>query len=160
MLPCRSCRKTGRWTGGTALVVPPVRLALRQALAFRGCLLALIVTLSNIAPLLQHWLSHLPWVHLRADAHLLGDIKADFDLLQLGRKLGDVLAGGLGVETAGLLRVVSDHGLDLVMALLHPGLEPAASRAAERDGDLVTLGQWSELLDTLLRHSAHLPVRG
>ena len=136
MLPCRSCRKTGRWTGGTALVVPPVRLALRQALAFGGCLLALIVTLSNIAPLLQHRLSHLPWVHLRADAHLLGDIKADFNLLQLGRKLGDVLAGGLGVEVARLLWFVSNHCLASLKTLLWTFLETTACRATKFHRDL------------------------
>jgi len=142
LLTCCSCGKTCRWTGSAALVVPPVRLALRQALAFRGCLLALIVTLSNIAPLLQHRLSHLPGVHLRSDAHLLGDIKADFNLLQLGRKLGDVLTGGLGVETARLFRFVPNHCLASLKTLLWTFLETAACRATKLYWDLVALCQW------------------
>jgi len=156
-LPCCSCRKACRWARGTALVVPPVRLALGQALAFCGCLLALIVTLRNITPLLQHRLSHLPGVHLRADTHLLWNIEAYFDLLQLGRKLGDVLAGGLWVEVAGLLWFVPYHCLGPLKTLLWTFLETAASRATKFYWDLVALCQWRELGGLLLRESTFLP---
>ena len=136
MFLCCSCGKADSWTGGAALVVPPVRLALGQALAFCGCLLALIVTLCNIAPFLQHRLSHLPGVHLRADTHLLWNIEAYFDLLQLGRKLGDMLAGGLWVEVAGLLRFVPHHCLGPLKTLLWTFLETAACRATKLYWDL------------------------
>jgi len=141
-LLCCSRGKAGRRARCATLVVPPVRLALGQALAFGGCLLALIVTLCDIAPFFQHRLSHLPWVHLRAGAHLLWDIEAYFDLLQLGRKLGDVLAGGLWVEVAGLLWFVPDHCLSPLKALLWTFLETAACRATKFDWDLVALCQW------------------
>ena len=133
---CRSRRKASGRAGGAALVVPPVRLALGQALAFCGCLLALIVTLRNITPLLQHRLSHLPGVHLRADTHLLWNIEAYFDLLQLGRKLGDVLAGGLGIEVARLLWFVTNHCLASLKTLLWTFLETTACRATKFHRDL------------------------
>lgn len=142
LLPGCSCGKAGRWARGTALVVPPVCLALGQALAFCGCLLALIVTLCNITPLLQHRLGHLPGIHLRADAHLLWNIEADFHLLQLGCQLGDMLAGGLWVEVAGLFGFVPYHCLRSFKTLLWTFFETTACRATKLYWYLVALRQW------------------
>ena len=68
-----------------------------------------------------------------------------------------MLACCLRVEGAGLLGIVPHHCLDLIVALLHPGLEAAPRGAAQGHGHLVALGDRRELLDILLRNIAHLP---
>ena len=133
---CCSRGKAGRRARCATLVVPPVRLALGQALPFRGCLLALIVTLWNITPLFHHRLSHLPWIHLRADADLLWNIETDFNLLKPGCELGDVLACGLRIEIARLLRLIPHYGLGSFKTFLWTFLETATCRATELHWDL------------------------
>merc|ERR1719250_285062 len=110
----------------------------------------------HIAPLLDHWLLHLPWVCLGPGADLLGNINTLLSRLQLGHQLGDMLAGPLGLKRTLLLRGVLDNSLGLVIALLFSLLESTSGRCTDLPWFLGTPGDWSEFLDRFLLHSAHL----
>ena len=108
-------------------------LAVGRALSLLGCLYinrglifstpiilecylnTFVRTRDNITPFLDHRDLDHPGVDLRPHADLLGHVKAVLDLLEARHQLSHVLAGGLGVEAAGLLRVVPDYGLYAVL---------------------------------------------
>merc|ERR1719250_434472 len=110
----------------------------------------------HIAPLLDHWLLHLPWVCLGPGADLLGNINTLLSRLQLGHQLGDMLAGSLGLKRTLLLGGVLDNSLGLVIALLFSFLESTSRRCTDLPWLLGTPSEWGELLDRFLLNSAHL----
>merc|ERR1719250_575922 len=110
----------------------------------------------HIAPLLDHWLLHLPWVCLGPGADLFGNINTLLSRLQLGYQLGDMLAGSLGLQRTLLLGRVLDNSLGLVIALLFSFLESTSRGSTDLPWLLGTPGDWSEFLDRFLLNSAHL----
>ena len=71
-----------------------------------------------IAPLLHHWLLHLPGVGPGPGAHFLGYIHTLLCGSQLGYQFGNVLAGTLWFQSTLLLRSILDNCLCFVIALL------------------------------------------
>merc|ERR1719397_593007 len=94
----------------------------------------------DVAPLLDDGLLDLPGVGPGPGADLLGHVHALLGGLQLGNKLGHMLASPLGLKATLLLGSVLDHGLHLVKALLISLLEATASWGTELPGLLGALG--------------------
>ena len=87
-----------------------------------SCLFLLVFYLSSCllrgeAPLLNGWLLHPPWVHLRACTDLLRNIHTFLNSIQRGYQLSDMLASAERFHVAFLDRVVGYHGLDFVLAV-------------------------------------------
>merc|ERR1719397_52329 len=110
----------------------------------------------NVAPLLDDGLLDLPGVGPGPGADLLGHVHALLGGLQLGNKLGHMLASPLGLKATLLLGGVLDHGLHLVKALLISLLEATASRGTELPGLLGASSDGGVLLHGLLGHGADL----
>merc|ERR1719397_471379 len=110
----------------------------------------------NVAPLLDDRLLDLPGVGPGPGADLLGHVHALLGGLQLGNKLGHMLASPLGLKATLLLGGVLDHGLHLVEALLSSLLEATASRGTELPGLLGASSDGGVLLHWLLGHRADL----
>merc|ERR1719283_636339 len=110
----------------------------------------------DIAPLLDDRLLDLPWVGPGPGADLLGNIDALLGGLQLGHKLGDMLAGPLGLKSTLLLGGVLHDSLDLVIALLPSFLESTTSRSTQLPRLLCTSCDGSVLLHALLGDIADL----
>jgi len=83
-------------------------------------------------------------------ANLLGDIHALLGGLQAGDELGHLLADTLGFQVTGFFGHLLDNGLGAVEALLRAGGGFGASGSAQLNGDLLTIGFGSVLLDLLL----------
>ena len=110
----------------------------------------------HITPLLDNGLLDLPGVGPGPSAHLLGHVHTLLGGLKLGHQLGHMLARSLWVEGARLFRLVTDHSLGLLVALLHALDKATASRATELHGDLGALGERGVLGRRLLRQRALL----
>merc|ERR1719250_381501 len=110
----------------------------------------------HVAPLLDHWLLHLPWVCLGSGADLLGNIHTLLSRLQLGHQLGDMLAGPLRLKRTLLLGRVLDNSLGLVITLLFSFLESTSRGSTDLPWLLGASSDWSELLHRFLLNSAHL----
>ena len=67
-------------------------------LSLLGSFNTFIRTCNYIAPLLDNWNLHLPWVHFRSNTDLLWNIKTVLHLLQRRDQFGDMLAGSLWIQ--------------------------------------------------------------
>jgi len=110
----------------------------------------------DIAPLLDHRLLHLPWVGPGPGADLLGYIHTLLGRFQLGHKLGDMLAGPLGLQITLFLGGILHHSLCLIITFLFPLFESTARRSTELPGLLGAPSDGSVLLHWLLGHRANL----
>jgi len=101
----------------------------------------------HVAPLLDNWLLHLPWVGARPGADLLGNINTLLSWLEQGHQFGDVLALLLGFQVAGLLGHLADNSLLFGEALLWARFQVTARWAAKLLWNFLTFSLRRVLLD-------------